>query len=341
VGEFAIAEATWKPGSTLAAELPHPIPATRHQRSRALASVVQPPPCPPGPPRWLTWGRERIEKLEQDHHIEVEYLIGPNAAARFFACGRSVKYGWNKRTGKTLLLKARFCGYWFCPLCELRRKSVLKRRAEVATKQLQKAIPSLRWVKLHLTVPNCEGDDLRETIDAMFEAFRSMVKSKAWPGQGAIRCLEVTRGEEGTAHPHLHVSIATKAGYFNGQNYWSEDRWQQEWEKALGTKAGRYVKTQNAKDEEEASDLVDYSQKPPDEDEILWRMRAWKQMYNVRRVECYGAVKLPPSRIKKAPVAEESPIGEKPKNRIDVVTYSWNGKRDEPWKVKVGMQWWS
>jgi plasmid rolling circle replication initiator protein Rep len=111
--------------------------------------------------------RERIEKLEQDHRIEVEYLIGPDAASRFFACGRSVKYGWNKTTEKTFLLQARLCGYWFCPLCELRRKAVLKRRAEVATKQLQEAIPSTRWIKLHLTIPNCEMEDLRETIDAM------------------------------------------------------------------------------------------------------------------------------------------------------------------------------
>ena len=109
-----------------------------------MALVVPPPPCPPNPPPWLTWGRERIEHLEQEHSIEIESLIGADASGRFFACGHSVRYGWNKSMGKTFLLQARFCGYWFCPLCELRRKFTLKRRAEVATKQLQEAIPSIR-----------------------------------------------------------------------------------------------------------------------------------------------------------------------------------------------------
>jgi plasmid rolling circle replication initiator protein Rep len=110
----------------------------------------------------LTWGRKRIESIEQAHLSEVESLIGARAACRFFECGRSMLYSWNRKTGKFSLLRARFCDLWFCPLCELRRKLDLKRRVGSATKHLQEEIPSIRWAKLHLTVGNCEVENLRE-----------------------------------------------------------------------------------------------------------------------------------------------------------------------------------
>lgn len=93
--------------------------------------------------------------------------------------------------------------------------------------------------QLVLTVPNCEGADLHETIQKMFksfgrliEYFRSYKKIKGldftWLGyQGAVRSLEVTYGKT-DYHPHLHVLLIHEGE--NGQkehvNCYSFDKYQ-------------------------------------------------------------------------------------------------------------------
>jgi hypothetical protein len=128
-------------------------------------------------------------------------------------------------------------------------------------------------------------DELRKTIGDMFKAFRRMAKSKKWPVVSAIVGLEVRRAEDDKAHPHFHCSVAVKPGYFNGDHYWSKERWAEEWEevwtRVTGSKGQLKVDVAN-EDDEEAGDYIVYSQKPPREEEILWRMRAWNQMRRVR-----------------------------------------------------------
>lgn len=76
--------------------------------------------------------------------------------------------------------------------------------------------------QLVLTVPNCSGENLHETIKIMFKAFARLIeyfkgKEKikgldfSWLGyKGAIRSLEVTykrKGSEEEYHPHLHALV--------------------------------------------------------------------------------------------------------------------------------------
>lgn len=69
-----------------------------------------------------------------------------------------------------------------------------------------------------LTVPNCNGDDLHDTIKQMFKSFAKLIDylkgykkirglDFSWLGyMGAIRSLEVTY-KENDYHPHLHVLL--------------------------------------------------------------------------------------------------------------------------------------
>lgn len=71
---------------------------------------------------------------------------------------------------------------------------------------------------LVLTVPNCYGDNLYETIQSMFKSFRYLIRylngTKKIKGldfnvlgyKGALRSLEVTSNND-TYHAHLHVGI--------------------------------------------------------------------------------------------------------------------------------------
>ena len=94
-------------------------------------------------------------------------------------------------------------------------------------------------------------------------------------------------------------------------------------------------------DDEEAGDCLEYSQKPPREKEILWRMRAWSQMRRAQRVRYYGEIKAHVSRSKKAEVrcggTEECNGQSEEETRersFDVVTYRHGSDGD--WRVSLG-----
>jgi hypothetical protein len=86
-----------------------------------------PPVTVPDIPKWLAWGRERIDRIEP-YWFKVERLIGQEAATRFFNCGRSANFAWyNREDEKLYPLRSFYCGFWFCPLCAARRKGDLRR----------------------------------------------------------------------------------------------------------------------------------------------------------------------------------------------------------------------
>ncbi|MBE3060871.1 protein rep, partial [Klebsiella pneumoniae] len=59
---------------------------------------------------------------------------------------------------------------------------------------------------LTLTVRNCAIEELGETLSRMDTAFQRLKDRKEFrPVQGGIRTTEVTRGSDGSAHPHFHT----------------------------------------------------------------------------------------------------------------------------------------
>lgn len=72
-------------------------------------------------------------------------------------------------------------------------------------------------VLITLTVPNCSGDELKDTIDKMSKSFRNFIdklskndrrglKDRYINVMGAIRVLEITKNKKNsTYHPHFHV----------------------------------------------------------------------------------------------------------------------------------------
>lgn len=112
--------------------------------------------------------------------------------------------------------KTNLCKDKFCNNCKKVKSSA----------RLTKFMPFIDQFKednylyhLTLTVPNCEGSDLSETIKTIFKSFRSLIRylnlTKKIKGLdfeqysyiGAIRSLEVTfKGD--SYHPHLHCILA-------------------------------------------------------------------------------------------------------------------------------------
>lgn len=158
-------------------------------------------------------------------------------AYRMAACSTLLGFsrGIDTDTGesKIKLQKAMFCKVRNCPTCAWRRS--LRNTARFFSKlpELQAKFPSHRWLFLTLTIPNCYPDQLREYLNRMNKAWQRLIQRKDWPSSGWVRATEVTRGDDGSAHPHFHVLLMVPASYFSGRNYVTQDEWLNRWRDAM------------------------------------------------------------------------------------------------------------
>ncbi|MBZ4317371.1 protein rep, partial [Mycobacterium tuberculosis] len=82
---------------------------------------------------------------------------------------------------------------------------------------------------LTLTVRNCAIGELGETLNRMNMAFQRLKDRKEFrPVQGWIRTTEVTRGSDGSAHPHFHTLMMVPPSMFT-RDYVKHDRWVELW----------------------------------------------------------------------------------------------------------------
>jgi plasmid rolling circle replication initiator protein Rep len=166
---------------------------------------------------------------------------------------------------KIKLVDAKFCKVPSCSMCQWRRS--LKWRAKFLTllPEVQKNYPTHKWVFLTLTIRNCELDILRPTLTHLNGSFNRLSMLKAFPMDGLVKSIEVTRawdcyqngkfiGRHGTTwiarweyqnkqvldlkpttevHPHLHVCGLVPGSYFTGRGYIKQEQWTEMWKHCL------------------------------------------------------------------------------------------------------------
>lgn len=133
---------------------------------------------------------------------------------------------------------ANFCRERLCPMCAWRRS--LKIFGQVS-RIMNEIEDKYAFIFLTLTVPNCSGDDLSETIDKLHKGFHRLFNYKRvkTASFGFFRALEVTRNKNpksksyGTYHPHFHIIIAVSKRYFKDRDYIARDDWLQLWQRAM------------------------------------------------------------------------------------------------------------
>ncbi len=123
---------------------------------------------------------------------------------------------------------AKFCRVRFCPICQWRRSLMWRARFYRAIPEYLNDYSGRRPLFLTLTVRNCAIGELRDTVDLMNVAFSRMTRRKWWPGMAWVKSLEVTRGADGSAHPHFHVLMFVKPSYF-GRDYIKQSEWRHHW----------------------------------------------------------------------------------------------------------------
>jgi len=235
-------------------------------------------------------------------------------ASRMRDCGGLLRFGWSTLTdtGETRLRlrEAHFCRVRHCPVCQWRRSLMWQARFYQSLPKIVADYSNSRWMFLTLTVRNCAIADLGDTLTAMNTAFQRMkVRKEFKPVQGWIRTTEVTRGRDGSAHPHFHTLMMVPPGMLNGHDYVKHDRWVELWRECLRVDYSpnvdvRSVKPRKPKDGESlacataelvrgaVSETLKYSTKPSDMvADSEWFLELTRQTHKRRFVATGGALK--------------------------------------------------
>lgn len=130
------------------------------------------------------------------------------------------------------------CKNRLCPVCN-------KRRAKRMVVQLMKVLAKVQadhkgtqLIFLTLTVRNCTGDKLRDTLDELTRAWKKLIdrRSVKRAVKGWFRAIEITYNEdEDTYHPHIHAILVVEDGYFLKRNklYIDQPDWVKMWRGCL------------------------------------------------------------------------------------------------------------
>lgn len=131
------------------------------------------------------------------------------------------------------LRSAPYCRYRHCPVCQWRRSLRHKGMLMTNLPKIWDQYPTARFALLTLTVRNCPVSDLRATANAMAKGWQRLIQRKDWPAIGWLRAFEVTRGEDGSAHPHYHALLMVPASYFTGRAYVPTREWVRRWREVM------------------------------------------------------------------------------------------------------------
>lgn len=226
---------------------------------------------------------------------ETEFQV---LGARVHRCAGLLVFAWVPDTDMgELALRLRstqFCRVRHCPVCQWRRSMMWQARFYEALPALQAAFPRYRWVFLTLTVKNCPVGALRSTLAAMSESWKRLIKRPEFrPVVGFVRTTEVTRGADGSAHPHFHCLLLVSSSYF-GRDYVSQARWVELWRACARLDYDPVVDVRVVKGElsKAVQETLKYSVKPSDmEADSEWFLEMTRQVHKLRFVATGGVLK--------------------------------------------------
>ena len=217
------------------------------------------------------------------------------------------------------LSAAHFCRVPQCPVCQSRRSLMWKARALRVLPLVVKDYPKHRWLFLTLTQKNCSVNELRETVLEMNKSFRRLTRCKRWAFEGWIKSLEVTRGKDGSAHPHFHCLLMVSHVYFK-RSYISYQEWCDLWQRAarLDYKPQIHVRAV-AKDRDPTiliPEILKYSVKESD----LYKSKEFllgitEQLYKMRLISVGGGLRSYMNKLEEDP---EDLIGKDEENENEI-----------------------
>lgn len=187
-------------------------------------------------PRDGSFSKYKIAALKTSVNLKSQGYL--KYSERIEDCAKSLCFGLRPSSEGEYVLKlisARFCRVRVCPICQWRKSMMWRARFYNALPRILRDYPTHRYLFLTLTVKNPPMEELRSTVTLMNKAWRKITKRKSFPAVGWLKSLELTRSKDGKPHPHFHLVLMVKSGYFKSKNYLSKKAWSEMWKSSLCT----------------------------------------------------------------------------------------------------------
>lgn len=159
-------------------------------------------------------------------------------AARAASCSTWLRYYADHDGDRRSLQAYNACHLRMCPLCARRRANIMTARLVRTLTALKQEHPEVRLLFLTLTLRNCSGGDLGDTITQLLRGWSKLMRRRPVDRavRGWFRALEITRNpKDGTYHPHVHAILAVEPEYFARSSglYLEHSRWMTMWADCL------------------------------------------------------------------------------------------------------------
>lgn len=173
------------------------------------------------------WRARKLSNIEYAQRLET---LGYQAFARVYQCAEVLAFAKNA-DGTLKLRQTWFCKHKLCPICNWRKS--MKYSAQIAeiVDEAMLREPKNKFIFLTLTIKNCNGNELRDTLTHLTASFdrlfrRAKIKKVV---RGWIRSVEVTHNAQtNTYHPHVHILIMVTPSYFT-RDYIKQSEWTDMW----------------------------------------------------------------------------------------------------------------
>lgn len=175
-----------------------------------------------------------------------------------------------------------------------------------ALPNIQRDYPKARYLFLTLTVRNCQVSELKQTLTHMNESWKRLSDRKQFPAIGFARSTEITKGKDGTAHPHFHCLLMVNAGYFKVPHYLSQAAWTELWQDVLRVDYTPVVDVRAVKPNQKHGldgltaaivETFKYSVKPDDlsgaglDEDRAWLLELTQQLHKTRAIALGGVLR--------------------------------------------------
>lgn len=179
------------------------------------------------------WRERKLKNIELASQLEI---LGYRSFDRIYRCAEVLRFV-EQSDGTKKLYQSYFCKNKLCALCNWRRSMKYSYQASKIVEEAMSRNPKGRFLFLTLTIKNMTGQELNKSMTDILRGYNRLMKYKKVDKNliGFLRATEVTYSKElDSYHPHLHVLLMVKPGYFRSKDdYLTQEEWTALWRKAM------------------------------------------------------------------------------------------------------------
>jgi plasmid rolling circle replication initiator protein Rep len=205
-----------------------------------------------------------LHKLIAEKVNIAKMLEQSNRTERIEVCGSMLKFLKERNVVseeiRRRLVKANFCKYRFCPMCQWRKARKVCREVLARLRTIEESHNGVALLFLTLTIKNEPLTELNRTIKHLSASFNRMQKTQQYKSAvlGSIRAIEFLgdNTEAGECHPHFHCLLVVNKSYFKSRDYINFEEWTNLWQRSLRVNYRPVINVQRVKQKGKMSAIV-------------------------------------------------------------------------------------